>query len=144
MRFNELKAISAIGSCRTEALSGHLTARIECNYRHIACNNCKLPLTGRRFGKAKSAERRALPVVLEARLWCDVSGTGGARLDGRPRGGSAAFEYFHVVFRMPAVLSSLQTNDCRSVDRTHSALEKAGGLLPAVQSIGGNGDDHRR
>ena len=59
----QLKVMSAIEACRTEALGGNVAACTKCNHQHIAYNSCKKPLTGRRFGQAKSAERGALPEV---------------------------------------------------------------------------------
>jgi hypothetical protein len=58
---SQLKVMSSIEACRTEVLGGHVAACTKCNHQHIAYNSCKIPLTGRRFGKAKSAERGALP-----------------------------------------------------------------------------------
>ena len=69
----QLKVMSSIEACRTEALGGHVAACTKCNHHHIAYNSCKIPLTGRRFGKAKSAERGALS---------EMSGARRTRLDG--------------------------------------------------------------
>jgi len=59
----QLKVISAIEACRTEALDGHVAGCAKCGYQHVAYNNCK--------------NRQ-------------VSGTGRARLDGSARRGPAA------------------------------------------------------
>jgi hypothetical protein len=37
----QLKAMSAIEACRTEALGGHVAACARCGHQHIAYNSCK-------------------------------------------------------------------------------------------------------
>ena len=39
----QLRVMSAIETCRTEALGGHVAARIKCHHEHIAYNSCKKP-----------------------------------------------------------------------------------------------------
>lgn len=38
---SQLKAMSAIEVCRTEALGGHVAGCAECGYHHISYNSCK-------------------------------------------------------------------------------------------------------
>jgi len=38
---NQLKVMSSIEACRTEALGGHVAACTKCNHQHIAYNSCK-------------------------------------------------------------------------------------------------------
>jgi hypothetical protein len=38
---NQLKVMSAIEACRTEALGGHVAACTKCDHQHIAYNSCK-------------------------------------------------------------------------------------------------------
>jgi hypothetical protein len=37
----QLKVMSAIETCRTEALGGHVAACAKCGHNHIAYNSCK-------------------------------------------------------------------------------------------------------
>ena len=128
--------MSAIETCRTEALGGHVAACTKCNHPtarqhmlcmcesgHIACNSCKIPLTGRRFGKAKSAERRALP---------QMPGTLGTGLDGGARRGPVARRV------LPCGLHATRRG------RADRPLEQARDLQPVVLGIGRDGGDHCR
>ena len=38
---SQLKVMSAIEACRTEALGGHVATCNKCNHQHIAYNSCK-------------------------------------------------------------------------------------------------------
>ena len=41
VNLSQLKVMSAIEACRTEALGGHVAACTKCNHQHIAYNSCK-------------------------------------------------------------------------------------------------------
>jgi len=79
----QLKVMSAIETCRTEALGGHLAACSKCDYQHIAYNSCKNRHCPKCQGPAACdwMEARAqdlLPV-----------------------------EYFHLVFTLPAEIAQI-------------------------------------
>jgi predicted Zn-ribbon and HTH transcriptional regulator len=38
---SQLKVMSAIDACRTEALGGHVAGCVKCGHHHIAYNSCK-------------------------------------------------------------------------------------------------------
>lgn len=41
LNLSQLRVMSAIEACRTEALGGHVAACTKCNHQHIAYNSCK-------------------------------------------------------------------------------------------------------
>ena len=117
----QLKVMSSIEACRTEALGGHVAACTKCEHRHIAYNSCK----NRHCPKCQGPA---------ARDWM------AARAEDL-----LPVEYFHLVFTLPAVpLIVCCANDCRSVDRPYRLLEQEGGLWTVVPRIGPGGDHHCR
>ncbi|MCP5037181.1 MAG: IS91 family transposase [Rhodobacteraceae bacterium] len=74
----QLKVMSSIEACRTEALGGHVAACTKCNHQHIAYNSCK----NRHCPKCQGPA---------ARDWM------AARAEDL-----LPVEYFHVVFTLPA------------------------------------------
>jgi len=79
----QLKVMSAIESCRTAALGGHVSACTKCNHQHIAYNSCR----NRHCPKCQGAAARDW---MEARI-----------KDLLP------VEYFHVVFTLPAQVADI-------------------------------------
>ncbi len=75
--------MSAIESCRTEVLGGHVAACTKCDHHHIAYNSCK----NRHCPKCQGPA---------ARDWMDARAE-----DLLP------VEYFHVVFTMPAEIAQI-------------------------------------
>jgi len=75
--------MSAIETCRTEALGGHVAACTKCNHQHIAYNSCK----NRHCPKCQAPS---------ARDWM------AARAEDL-----LPVEYFHVVFTMPAEIARI-------------------------------------
>jgi hypothetical protein len=80
---SQLKVMSAIEACRTEALGGHVAGCAKCGHHHIAYNSCK----NRHCPKC---QRPA------ARDWMEARAE-----DLLP------VEYFHVVFTMPAEIAQI-------------------------------------
>ena len=80
---SQLKVMSSIEACRTEALGGHVAGCTKCNHHHIAYNSCK----NRHCPKCQG---------LAARDWMK------ARADDL-----LPVEYFHVVFTMPAEIAQI-------------------------------------
>jgi len=80
---NQLKVMSAIEACRTEALGGHVAACTQCNHQHIAYNSCK----NRHCPKCQGPA---------ARDWM------AARAEDL-----LPVEYFHVVFTLPAEIARI-------------------------------------
>jgi hypothetical protein len=80
---DQLKVMSAIETCRTAALGGHVEGCEECGYRHIAYNSCR----NRHCPKCQGAKAREWLAAREADLL--------------PVG------YFHVVFSIPAELADI-------------------------------------
>ena len=78
---SQLKVMSAIEACRTEALGGHVAACTKCNHQHIAYNSCK----NRHCPKCQGPA---------ARDWM------AARAEDL-----LPVEYFHVVFTLPAEIA---------------------------------------
>ena len=74
----QLKVMSAIETCRTAALGGHVAACTECGHEHIAYNSCR----NRHCPKCQGAASRE---------WMQ------ARIEDL-----LPVEYFHVVFTLPA------------------------------------------
>ena len=80
---DQLKVMSAIETCRTAALGGHVEACDDCGHRRIAYNSCR----NRHCPKCQGAA---------ARTWLDAR-----EADLLPVG------YFHVVFTLPAELGEI-------------------------------------
>ena len=80
---SQLKVMSAIEACRTEALGGHVAGCAKCGHHHIAYNSCK----NRHCPKCQGPA---------ARDWMEARAE-----DLLP------VEYFHVVFTMPAEIAQV-------------------------------------
>jgi len=80
---SQLKVMSSIEACRTEALGGHVAACTECSHQHIAYNSCK----NRHCPKCQGPA---------ARDWMAARA-----VDLLP------VEYFHVVFTLPAEIARI-------------------------------------
>jgi hypothetical protein len=80
---SQLKVMSSIEACRTEALGGHVAACTKCDHQHIAYNSCK----NRHCPKCQGPA---------ARDWM------AARADDL-----LPVEYFHVVFTLPAEIARI-------------------------------------
>lgn len=80
---SQLKVMSAIEACRTEALGGHVAGCVKCGHHHIAYNSCK----NRHCPKCQGPA---------ARDWMEARAE-----DLLP------VEYFHVVFTMPAEIAQI-------------------------------------
>lgn len=80
---NQLRVMSAIEACRTEALGGHVAACTKCGHQHVAYNSCK----NRHCPKCQGPA---------ARDWM------AARAEDL-----LPVEYFHVVFTLPAEVARL-------------------------------------
>jgi hypothetical protein len=80
---SQLKVMSAIEACRTEALGGHVAACTKCTHHHIAYNSCK----NRHCPKCQGPA---------ARDWM------AARTEDL-----LPVEYFHVVFTLPAEIARI-------------------------------------
>jgi len=87
----QLKVMSAIEACRTEALGGHVAACTKCNHHHIAYNSCK----NRHCPKCQGPA---------ARDWM------AARAEDL-----LPVEYFHVVFTLPAEIARIAYWNKRAV-----------------------------
>lgn len=81
--FGQLKVMSAIEACRTDALGGHVAACSKCSHHHIAYNSCK----NRHCPKCQGPA---------ARDWIEARSK-----DLLP------LEYFHVVFTLPAQIARI-------------------------------------
>jgi len=80
---SQLKVMSSIEACRTEALGGHVAACTKCNHHHIAYNSCK----NRHCPKCQGpAARDRMAARAEDLL---------------------PAEYFHVVFTLPAEIARI-------------------------------------
>jgi hypothetical protein len=79
----QLKVMSAIESCRTAALGGHVARCEDCAYTTIAYNSCR----NRHCPKCQGAAARAWLAEREAEL--------------------LPLPYFHVVFTLPAVIADI-------------------------------------
>jgi hypothetical protein len=90
--------MSAIETCRTEALGGHVAACTKCNHQHIAYNSCK----NRHCPKCQAPA---------ARDWM------AARAEDL-----LPVEYFHVVFTLPAEIARIALWNKRAI---YSLLFKA-------------------
>lgn len=79
----QLKVMSAIEACRTEALGGHVAACTKCGHNHIAYNSCK----NRHCPKCQGPAARDWMAAQAADL--------------------LPVEYFHVVFTLPAEIAQI-------------------------------------
>jgi hypothetical protein len=79
----QLKVMSAIETCRTAALGGHVAACAKCDHQHIAYNSCR----NRHCPKCQGAASRE---------WM------AARIEDL-----LPVEYFHVVFTLPAQIADM-------------------------------------
>ena len=83
LSLDQLKVMSAIETCRTAALGGHVEACTDCGHQRIAYNSCR----NRHCPRCQSAAARAWLEAQEANLL--------------PVG------YFHVVFTLPAEIADI-------------------------------------
>ena len=83
LNLSQLKVMSAIETCRTEALGGHVAACTKCGHSHVAYNSCK----NRHCPKCQGPA---------ARDWM------AARAEDL-----LPVEYFHVVFTLPAEVARI-------------------------------------
>ena len=79
----QLKVMSAIEACRTEALGGHVAGCASCDHQHIAYNSCK----NRHCPKCQGPAARDWMAARAADL--------------------LPVEYFHVVFTLPAEIAQI-------------------------------------
>ena len=79
----QLKVMSAIESCRTAALGGHVAACRKCGHTHIAYNSCR----NRHCPKCQGAAARDWLAARQAEL--------------------LPVEYYHVVFTLPGPISDI-------------------------------------
>ncbi|MDV7146011.1 IS91 family transposase [Tropicimonas sp. TH_r6] len=79
----QLKVMSAIVACRTEALGGHVAACSDCSHQHISYNSCK----NRHCPKCQGPAARDWMVARAEDL--------------------LPVEYFHVVFTLPAEIAQV-------------------------------------
>jgi hypothetical protein len=79
----QLKVMSAIESCRTAALGGHVARCEECSHTHIACNSCR----NRHCPKCQGAAAKEWLADREAQL--------------------LPVPYYHVVFTLPAAIGGI-------------------------------------
>jgi hypothetical protein len=87
LSFSQLKVMSAIETCRTAALGGHVEACSDCGHQRIAYNSCR----NRHCPRCQGAAARTWLEAQEANLL--------------PVG------YFHVVFTLPAVIADIAFHD---------------------------------
>ena len=88
---SQIKVMSAIEACRTEALGGHVAACTKCNHQHIAYNGCK----NRQCPKCQGPA---------ARDWMAARA-----------GDLLPVEHFHVVFTLPAEVSRIALWNKRAI-----------------------------
>ena len=79
----QLKGMSAIETCRTAALGGHVAACDKCGHRHIAYNSCR----NRHCPKCQGAVAKDWLAARQAEL--------------------LPVEYYHVVFTLPAPIADI-------------------------------------
>jgi len=91
LSLSQLRVMSAIEACRTEALGGHVAACTKCGHQHIAYNSCK----NRHCPKCQAPA---------ARDWM------AARAEDL-----LPVEYFHVVFTLPAEIARIALWNKRAV-----------------------------
>ncbi|WP_409201177.1 transposase zinc-binding domain-containing protein [Leisingera sp. M523] len=101
----QLRVISAIETCRTEALGGHVAGCAKCGHHHIAYNSCKTPLRGRRIQSMQSRAGHCLKCQgPAARDWKEVCAEG-----------LLPVEYFYVVFTLPAEIARIAFRNKKAV-----------------------------
>ena len=83
LSLGQLKAMSAIESCRTAALGGHVAACLDCGHSHIAYNSCR----NRHCPKCQGVAAKEWLAARQAEL-LDV-------------------DYYHLVFTLPAPISDI-------------------------------------
>lgn len=91
LSLSQLKVMSSIEACRTEALGGHVAACSKCGHSHIAYNSCK----NRHCPKCQGPA---------ARDWM------AARADDL-----LPVEYFHLVFTLPAEIARIAYRNKRAI-----------------------------
>jgi hypothetical protein len=79
----QLKVMSAIETCRTAALGGHVAACGKCGHRHVSYNSCR----NRHCPKCQGAVAREWLTARQAEL--------------------LPVEYYHVVFTLPAPIADI-------------------------------------
>ena len=87
----QLKVMSSIEACRTDALGGHVAACSKCGHRHIAYNSCK----NRHCPKCQGPAARDWMAARAADL--------------------LPVEYFHIVFTLPAEIAQIAYWNKRAV-----------------------------
>jgi predicted Zn-ribbon and HTH transcriptional regulator len=87
----QLKVMSAIESCRTAALGGHVAPCQDCGYTSIAYNSCR----NRHCPKCQGAAAKQWLAQREAEL--------------------LPVPYFHVVFTLPAAIARRPSRRCSRV-----------------------------
>ncbi|CUH58849.1 IS91 family transposase [Thalassobacter stenotrophicus] len=87
----QLRVMSAIEACRTEALGGHVAACTKCNHQHIAYNSCK----NRHCPKCQAPAARDWMAARSEDL--------------------LPVEYFHVVFTLPAEIAQVALWNKRAI-----------------------------
>ncbi len=83
LSLGQLKVMSAIETCRTAALGGHVAACSKCGHRHIAYNSCR----NRHCPKCQGAAAKDWLEARQAEL--------------------LPVEYYHVVFTLPAPVADI-------------------------------------
>ncbi len=83
LSLGQLKVMSAIESCRTAALGGHVAACQDCSHSHIAYNSCR----NRHCPKCQGAAAKDWLAARQAEL--------------------LPVEYYHVVFTLPAPIADI-------------------------------------
>jgi hypothetical protein len=83
LSLGQLKVMSAIESCRTAALGGHVAACQDCGHSHIAYNSCR----NRHCPKCQGAAAKDWLAARQAEL--------------------LPVEYYHVVFTLPAPIADI-------------------------------------
>ena len=92
LSLTQLKVMSAIETCRTAALGGHVEGCEDCGHRRIAYNSCR----NRHCPRCQGAAAREWLEAREADL--------------------LPVDYFHVVFTLPAELGDCpSSNDLRQM-----------------------------
>jgi hypothetical protein len=88
---SQLKVMSAIEACRTEALGGHVAGCAKCGHHHIAYNSCK----NRHCPKCQGPAARDWMVARAEDL--------------------LPVEYFHVVFTLPAEIAQIALRNKKAI-----------------------------
>jgi hypothetical protein len=121
LSLGQMKVMSAIESCRTAALGGHVEACEDCGHSRIAYNSCR----NRHCPKCQSAAARDWLAARQADLL--------------PVG------YFHVVFTLPAEIADIAYyNKAVIYDLLFRAASEALLTIAAAMSMLRREDDHHR